>query len=204
MEGSQPWHIARQRKFSHLASQVLHPSVPLHELFEQQDLRFVGVRSLQTLAAKALQQHLLATIAAVEPSAVVLLPPPTVAGTPEGSHHGVESSHHHGLGTEALNSMHNNTLYNDDSDGSHHSCKDGSSNSQSAQGAATDSGCNDGDVDDDDLCGICFDAVGGVRVAGCGHALCAGCAGQLARQVRRSPAACPFCRGPIGGFCARG
>ena len=162
----------------------------------------MGVRSLQTLASRALQQHLLATIAEAEPSTamMVLLPSHMGVSTPESSHHGGACT---------------SPCYDD---ASHHSCDDASSSSsqaaqppqcsEGAQGAAAcrgGSGCGDGgDVDDDDVCGICFDAVGGVRVAGCGHALCAGCAGQLARQVRRSPVACPFCRGPIGGFCARG
>ena len=161
-DGCLPWHVARERKHYSLA-RVLLPSVPLHELFEQQHLRFVGVRSLQTLAARALRHHLRATIAAIQPAG---------GAAPE-----LFSSNSNSQPTQAPQ------------------CSD-------AQGAALPAGrgCGDEEVDDDDVCGICFDAVGGVRVAGCGHALCAGCAGQLARQVRRSPAACPFCRGPIGGF----
>lgn len=49
-------------------------------------------------------------------------------------------------------------------------------------------------------CGICLEAVPRVRISGCKHPVCAGCALQLVQQLVKAPVPCPFCRTAIGGF----
>ena len=53
-------------------------------------------------------------------------------------------------------------------------------------------------------CGICFDHPEDIKVKGCGHKLCLGCARRLytgtSSAVVRYGMHCPFCRGNIAGF----
>lgn len=53
-------------------------------------------------------------------------------------------------------------------------------------------------------CGICFDTPEDIKIKGCGHKLCLGCAKRLytgtSSAVVRYGVHCPFCRGSIGGF----
>ena len=53
-------------------------------------------------------------------------------------------------------------------------------------------------------CGICFDHPEDIKIKGCGHKLCLGCAKRLytgtSSAVVRYGVHCPFCRGDIGGF----
>jgi len=49
-------------------------------------------------------------------------------------------------------------------------------------------------------CSICMDAYEAVQVAGCGHRMCATCAGELCSRIRDRPLACPLCRQVVRGF----
>ncbi|EFN58264.1 expressed protein [Chlorella variabilis] len=53
-----------------------------------------------------------------------------------------------------------------------------------------------------DLCQICMDRCTDVRVAGCQHNLCFGCARRLCASQDHQVPQCPFCRQPIEGFVA--
>ncbi|GBF92406.1 hypothetical protein Rsub_05608 [Raphidocelis subcapitata] len=78
------------------------------------------------------------------------------------------------------------------------SCGDGGSSSD--YGAASDCG---GAASDDDCCGICQDAAPRLLLAPCRHRVCPTCARAMLRAAA-GPALCPFCRGPISAYQARG
>ncbi|GBF92936.1 hypothetical protein Rsub_05772 [Raphidocelis subcapitata] len=82
-------------------------------------------------------------------------------------------------------------------------------------GAAGWPGCLDSDDDDSGSegggdCGVCFEPLRrapSVRLRGCGHALCGGCArgvvcggGDCAKAAGTACPTCPFCRARIAGF----